>query len=111
MESSFSINSAIQLNIIVHVPPVQKYLNQRKWRLQKCLDVKRRPEHQELCILSLRHGQFTVSSVLLLTRFVYVQAITISRKRIQEQKGGAVLSAITRTFPFDDVELFQKRKS
>lgn len=32
-------------------------------------------EHQELCILSLRHGQFTVSSALLLTRFVNLQAI------------------------------------
>ena len=75
MKSSCSIESVIQLTIIVHVPPVQKYLNQRKWSLQKCLAVKRRPEHQELCIWSLRHDQFTVPSVWLLTRCVNIQAI------------------------------------
>lgn len=32
-------------------------------------------EHQELCILSLRHGQFIVFSALLPTRFVNLQAI------------------------------------
>lgn len=110
MESSCSIGSVIQLTIIVHVPPVQKYLNQRKWRLQKCLAVKRRPEHQELCIWSLRHGLFTVSSVLLLTRCDNVQASKRKkkRKRIYEQKGELSFLLLQEKLPFDDVELVQK---
>lgn len=66
----------------------------------------RAAEHQELCILSLRHGQFTVSSALLLTRCVNLQAIdkTPKKEDIHMNKMGSCnFCYYDKKLPFDDV--------
>lgn len=109
MEASRGVDPVTQLTVVVHVPHLfRKHLNQRKWRLQNCLAVKKKTRAPRTLFLSLRHGQ--VYSII--SNIVDKVCRCSSKRKHINKKGRAIIPLpLHEKLPTGDTELLKLAKS